>query len=264
MKSATKVKRILTLVFLLFMFPGHSAAQATECNDDPTPCEAYAGADAIFVAKVTKIFPETIEIWQRDKDYDQTASVLIEKTYKGIRRNSLVLHQLGSKNAPKFVFGSRYLFYVNRDRKTGKWEVNPCGRTRMAEYAHDDLRYLKGLPATANKTRIAGEVIRYETDKENPQGTIEMLAGIKIKIIGNGKVYEAVTDANGVYELYGAPVGRYVIQPAIPQGLELFGVIHYGPLDLSKIRSLSIDLKESACSGAGIILTTDLNNTTDR
>ena len=258
---ATEVKRILTTLFLLLMFPSFSGAQTSECNYGWTPCEAYAEADAIFVAKVTKIVPETIEIWQRDKDYDQTAHVVIEKTYKGIKRKFLVLHQLGRKIAPKFILGSRYLFYANRDRKTGKWEVKPCGRTRMADYVQDDLYYLKGLPATANKTRIAGEVTRYDTDKENPQGTTEKLAGIKIKIIGEGNIYEAVTDANGVYELYGAPVGSYVIQPAIPRGLKLFGVIHYGPLDLSKIRSLSIDLKESACSGAGILLTIDPNST---
>lgn len=214
-------------------------------------------ADAIFVAKVTKIVPETIEIWQRDKDYDQAAMVVIERTYKGIKRNALVLHQLGRKNAPKFVLGSRYLFYANRDRATRKWEVKPCGRTRMANYVQDDLHYLDGLPITANKTRIAGEVTRYDTNEENPQGTTERLAGIKIKIIGDGKVYEAVTDANGVYELYGAPVGRYVIQPDIPGGLLLMGVIHYGFMDRSKFRSLSIELKEAACSGVDILLTTD-------
>jgi hypothetical protein len=251
------MKRILTAVSLLIMFSGVSRGQALECNYGMNPCEAYAGADAVFVAKVTKIVPETIEIWQRDKDYDQTASVVIEKTYKGIKRKALVLHQLGLKNAPKFILGSRYLFYANRNRATRMWEVKPCGRTRMANYVQDDLHYLEGLPATANTTRIAGEVTRYDTDKENPQGTTERLNGIKIKIIGGGKVYEATTDANGVYEVYGAPVGSYVIQPDIPSGLMLLGVIHYGLLDRSKFRSLRIELKDAGCSGVNILLTTN-------
>ena len=248
------MKIILASIFLLFVSIS-SHGQTFECDFGPSPCEAYADADAVFVAKVTKIFPKTIEIWQRDRDYDQTANVVVEKIYKGIKENRLTLHQLGSKNAPKFVLGSRYLFYANFDRVTKKWEVRPCGRTRMAQYVQDDLYYLNGLPASHNKTRIAGKVTLYQTDKDNPQGTTEKLAGIRITIKGEAKEYEVVTDEQGMYELYDAPPGRYVIQPDIPRGLMLFGVMHYGAFDSSKARSLVVELKERGCSGAGLILT---------
>ena len=250
------MKAILITVFL-FVCSVSCLAQGPECGYNATPCEAYAKADAIFVAKVTRIRPETIEIWQRDKDYDQVANLSIEKVYKGSKRSTLVLHQLGRKNAPKFILGSRYLFYANFDRATRKWEVRDCSRTIMVAYAQDDLSYLDGLHTSAGKTRIAGMVTRYDTDKENPQGTTERLAGIRIKIIGADKQFEVTTNAKGIYELYGAPAGQYQIQPVIPSGLMLFGVIHYGPLDPSQFRSLRIELKESACSGAGILLTTD-------
>ena len=250
------MKTILAVVSLLFM-SSSSYGQITECNNGMSPCEAYANADAVFVAKVTKIFPETIEIWQRDKDYDQTANVVVEKTYKGIKQTRLVLHQLGRKVAPKFILGSSYLFYANFDRVTKKWEVRRCGRTRMAKYAQDDLHYLDGLPESLHKTRIAGEVVRYEADKENPQGTTERLAGIRITFKGEGKEYEVVTDANGIYELYGASPGRYVIEPDIPRGLKLLGVMHYGAFDRSKFLSLIVELKERGCSGAGLLLTPD-------
>ena len=252
------MKTILIAVSLLLISSSLCPAQTSECNYGESPCEAYANADAVFVAKVTKIVPETIAIWQRDKDYDQIATLTIEKIYKGLKRKTLVLHQLGRKNAQKFVLGSRYLFYANFDGGSKKWEVRPCGRTRMASYVHDDLRYLDGLPASLNKTRIAGQVTRYDTDEENPQGTTKRLGDVRIKISGEGKEYDVVTDANGVYELYGAPAGRYVIQPDIPAGLVLMGVIHYGPFDRSKIRSLKVELKSGACSGATILLTPDL------
>ena len=243
-----------TTVFLLLISAGSCLGQAFDCNYNATPCEAYADADAVFIAKVTRIRPETIAIWQRDKDYDQTATVVVEKTYKGMTRGRLVLHQLGRKNAPKFVLGSRYLFYANFDRAAKKWEVRRCGRTRMAPYVQDDLGYLNGLPASVKRTRIGGEVTRYDTDEENPQGTITRLGGIRIKITGAGKEYEVVTDSTGVYELYGAAAGSYVIEPVIPSGLVLMGVIHYGPFDRSQWRSLKIELKEGACSGASILL----------
>ena len=191
--------------FILHMFVSSSFSQLTECGYNVTPCDAYANADAVFIGKVTKIVPATIEIWQRDKDYDQTANISIEMIYKGIEGNSIVLHQLGRKNAPKFIAGSRYLFYANFDGATKKWEVKTCGRTRMANFVQDDLRYLNNLKASAKRSRIAGEVVRYETDSENPQGITERLAGIKLKLIGAGKEYETATDENGFYEAYDMP-----------------------------------------------------------
>lgn len=252
-----KVKTIFTTIFLLLISAGSCLAQLSECNYNATPCEAYASADAVFVAKVTRIRPETIRMWQTDKDYDQIANVVVEKTYKGIARDRIVLYQLGRKSAPKFIRGSRYLFYANFDRATKKWEVRRCGRTLMAQYAQDDLQYLNGLPASVKKTRIAGTVSRWDHDEDNPQGTHKRLAGVRIKITGAGKEYEVVTDANGMYEIYGAAAGRYVIQPVIPTGLVLMGVMHYGPFDRSQLRSLKIELKEGACSGASILLTPD-------
>ena len=249
------MKTILAVLSLILMSSISCLGETSECDDGMSPCEAYASADAVFVAKVTKISPQTIAIWQRDKDYDQTANLVVEKSYKGIKRNRLTLHQLGRKSAPKFVLGSRYLFYANFDRVTKKWEVRPCGRTGMAKYLQDDLHYLDGLPASLNKTRIAGKVVRYETDRDNPQGTVEKLAGIRISIKGEGRKYEVVTDTEGMYELYGAPPGRYVIQADIPNGLVLYGVTHYGPFDRLKVRSLVVELKERGCSGAGLILT---------
>jgi hypothetical protein len=99
------------------------------------------------------------------------------------------------------------------------------------------VHYLAGLSTSANKTRIAGEVTRYDTDEENPQGNTQRLRGIRIKITGAGKEYEVTTGADGFYELYGAPAGKYVLEPVIPYGLVLMATLRYGPLDLSKIRS---------------------------
>jgi hypothetical protein len=251
------MKRIVVAIFLSLIFSGITIAQNLECNDNPTPCEAFRNADAVFIGKVVRIAPQTIEIWQRDKDYDQKATLTVEKVFKGVTTKRLVLHQLGNRNAPKFVVDSRYLFYANFDHAKRIWEVKPCGRTRMANYVQDDLRYLKGLPSGANETRIGGEVVRYESNAENPQGTSERLAGVRIKIRGEGKEYESVTDANGVYEIRDVPTGTYSIQPVIPPGLKLLGVVHYGSFDRAKFLSLIVELGKDGCSGATLLLTAD-------
>ena len=229
-------------------------AQPLECDYGLSPCEAYAHADAIFTGTVIRITPETISIWQRDGDYDQIATVVVEKVYKGTARKRIVLHQLGRKSSPKLISNNRYLFYANLDRQTKKWEVRRCGRTLMARYAQDDLRYLERPRENANQSRIAGAVVRYQPDEDTPGGKTERLAGLKIRIIGEEKQYEVVTGADGMFELYGVPPGKYVIHPDIPSSLTLMGVIHYGPFDRSKLKSLSIELKERECSGATILL----------
>ena len=67
-------------------------------------------------------------------------------------------------------------------------------------------------------------------------------------------VFILLAGEDGTFELYGAPPGKYVIHPDIPSSLTLMGVIHYGPFDRSKLKSLSIELKERECSGATILL----------
>ena len=228
-------------------------AQPMECNYGMTPCEAYPQADAIFTGTVIRITPETVSIWQRDGDYDQIATVVVEKVYKGTARKRIVLHQLGRKNSPKLISNNRYVFYANLDQQTKKWEVRRCGRTIMARYAQDDLRYLERPRENANQSRIAGEVVRYQPDEDTPAKT-ERLAGLKIRIIGEEKQYELVTGEDGIFELYGAPPGKYVIDPDIPSSLMLMGVIHNGAFDRSKLKSLSIELKERECSGVMILL----------
>lgn len=247
------MKQGTALVFILLAGWTAARAQPMECNYVVSPCEAYAQADAIFTGTVIRITPETISRGQRDADYDQIATVVVEKVYKGTARKRIVLHQLGRKNSPKLISNTRYLFYANLDRQTNKWEVRRCGRTLIARYAQDDLRYLERPRANANQSRIAGAVVRYQPDEET-QGKTERLAGLKIRIIGEEKQYEVVTGEDGIFELYGVPPGKYVIHPDIPSSLTVMGVIHYGPFDRSKLKSLSIELKERECSGVTILL----------
>lgn len=251
-------KRLCLAALLLLLAAHVAAAQGRECPYGQTPCEAYAGADAVFIGRVTRIVPETFRRGQTEDDYDQTAYVAVEKVFKGYRGRRIVLRQLGSRHAQKFIGGSRYLFYANYDRAARLWEVKPCGRTRMAEYPHDDLRYLHALPANAGRARLAGELTRFDPDPDTA-GTTERLAGVRLRIVGDEKEYEVTSDADGAYEIYDLPPGRYVVRPRTPPGLAFLLALHSGPSPRERVKSLEVEVKPGACAGLDIIFTTEKN-----
>lgn len=245
---------LLTVIASFLTIP--ATGRASECDTITTPCEAYLSADAVFVGTVTRITPEVIkDIWTRDQDYDQLAYISVAEVFKGSPGKQVVFHQLGRKNAPKFVLRSSYLFYAHRDRQSGQWWVQPCSRSRMADYTQDDFRYLRSTKAEKITTRIAGEVSKYEVDPQSPAGPMTRLAGITIHIFGPDREYTAITDDHGVYELLNIPPGKYRFELAMPKGLRLWAAMHYGRFDPHKIQSLEINLPADGCSGITIILT---------
>jgi hypothetical protein len=243
-------KIFLATLFLLSGF-SYNLAQNLECSFGNTPCSAFANADAVFIGTVTKVIQPPLEIWMRDKDYDQKAYVRIEKLYKGVNRSQIVLSQLGKRVAPKFIGASRYLFYANYDKKLKIWEVKTCTRTRMTEYANDDLLFLNGLPSSTAKTRVSGEITKIT---QMPDGENRRLADFKIKIAGENREYETATDKNGVYEIYGLPPGKYIIKLEIPSDLEFYAAIHSVPDPLSHAKELDFELKEGGCASIDILL----------
>lgn len=246
----------LSILFASLLSVPISAQQRLACDYGVTTCEAYANADAIFIGEIIKIAPATRNMWQTDDDFDQTAYVTIHKIFKGRPRSSIVLRQLGSRHTQKFIPGEHYVLYANYVPTLKIWEVRSCGLTRMAKYAQSDLRYLNGLPANAKRTRISGEVMRYEPTG-HAEDSPERLAGITLRIVGNGREYEATTDAKGIYEIYDALPGTYTIYLKVPNGLVFLWAIHSGHDPVSRAKSLEMELSPGGCSSMDILLTPD-------
>ncbi len=249
------MKKICFFTLSLFFLCAPGAAQRRACDYGSTICEAYAEAGAIFIGEVSKVVPATTNIWQTEDDYDQTAYVKVRKVFKGAQGSSIVLRQLGRRHTRKFIPGETYLFFADYVPALKLWEVRPCGRTRIAKYAQADLSYLNGRSRYAGRTRLAGEVVRYvEADAETAAGR---LPGVKLKIVGADREYETVTDANGFYEVYDLPPGKYTVRPAVPDGLVFLWALHSGRDPVARAKSLEIELREGDCTDLDIILTPD-------
>lgn len=253
------LKRALLFAALCLLARGAAAAQGARpaCDYGPAPCEAYERADAVFVGTVTRIVPESFRQGWTDADYDQTAYVSVEKVYKGYRGRRIVLRQLGRRNAQKFINHARYLFYANYDRAARLWEVRPCGRTIISEYAQLDLRYIEGLPAAAGRTRVGGKVMVFDPDPHSEKAGADWLSGVRVKLTSAAREYEAVTDELGVFEFLDPAPGRYRVEARVPNGLVFFGAIHTGPDPVGRARELEFDLEERGCAEVTLLFTQD-------
>lgn len=246
--------RVLPLTIFLLLL---SAARAEGCTCGvPSPADAFNSATAVFVGRVVSAKPET----PKYAEEGQTAVALVEESFKGARVGvEMVFTQPGDTCTPTFQTGQRLLFYANYVKKTKTWTVFGCTRGSTPEGAADDLLYLRALPLSAERNRVSGTLEHYEDGPDKGFTLVERLAGVKVRIKGKDKTYEATTDSNGVYELYDLPPGKYTVEPELPFGLKVrfpvqFGPGVYGPGGEGPV---TVELTEKTCAGADFILNSD-------
>jgi len=145
------------------------------------------------------------------------------------------------------------LFYAYYDEKSKSWGIGGCGRSTLIENAAEDLLYLQGLPASSEQTRISGILAHYEDDPVKGFTRVRNIIGAKVKLIGAQKTYEVFTDKYGVYEIYGMPAGKYVIDPEVPLSLKLRFPVYFGKTDYTDKKTLRVALEEKSCGGANFV-----------
>ena len=248
---------LIVLTFIVLISP--SIAEACSCGGYPSACEAYANADAVFIGSVQRV--EQLKPKKDDEGNEyvagQIAHIQIEKIFKGIKATEVVFRTEGSSCDAVYEEGQRWLFYAYYDKKSKTWDTRACDRSSLIENVADDLLYLQGLPASAQKTRISGELEHYEDDPVKGFTRVKNIIGAKVKVIGDQKTYELYTDKNGVYEIYGLPPGKYDIKPEIPLGLKVRFSIYFGDEDYSDKQTAKVALKEKTCAGVNFVLSAD-------
>jgi hypothetical protein len=252
-----KISLIALSFALLLITP--DVANGCSCSGYPTICGAYASADAVFIGSVRKV-----ERREPKKNVapgeifgGQIAHVQVEKVFKGEDISEAVFHAGLSSCDPVYKEGQRWLFYAYRDKKSQAWRIHACDRSALIEDAADDLLYLQALPASAQKTRLSGDLRLYENNPVKGFSLVENLSGVRVKVSDGQKTYEVYTDGNGVYEIYGLPPGRYSIQPDIPPGLKINFPIYRGEIDYSDRKGIKVALKEKSCANVDFVYSAD-------
>ncbi len=255
-RGVGQMKKILIAIAFLLLISSEQSVWACSCGGWPSPCEAYAAASAVFTGYVRKIEPE-LKAPEEATFTEQTAYVQVERAFKGAKEAEIVFHQPSHNCAPKFRVGERWLFYASYHKDTKTWEVYGCGRSSRIEQAHDDLLYLEGLPQSLTRTRISGEISQYEDMPEKGFTRVKDMAGVKVKIIGEKKTYETYTNANGVYEIYDLPIGKYAIEPEIPPGLKVRFPMPFGLMIPSDGKTFKVELQARSCAGSDFVICSD-------
>jgi hypothetical protein len=243
------------LIFAVVLLPLAAArVAACSCGGYPSPAEAHASADAVFVGGVVRATPDT----RKKAVYtEQTVAARVDEAFKGARVGEEITFRQPSHNcAPKFDAGKRYLFYASYDAKTKTWEVYGCNRGSDLEGAADDLLYLRALPLSAQRNRVSGMLEHYEDGPDKEFSLVELLAGAKVRIKGKDKTYEVTTNADGVYELYDLPPGTYSIEPELPFGLKVRFPMQFGPA-AEKGAGVTVELGEKTSAGADFVISSD-------
>ena len=106
------------------------------------------------------------------------------------------------------------MYLIREDEAGTHWRASMCGRSRGLNHATEDLLYLDNMEKVRGKTRVSGNYGGWNTP-------LKGVANRTIRITGDKKTYETKTNANGVFEIYDLPPGKYVLEPEIPNGWSL-------------------------------------------
>lgn len=248
------MKISLTVLIFIYLLINSSSVFGCSCGGYPTACAAYLGAEAVFIGTV-----QTVQNRKKKGDdgneyvAGQEARVQVEKTFKGMKETEAIFRSWGSSCDAVYKEGQRWLFYARYDEKTKSWGIGACGRSTLIENAAEDLLYLQGLPASSERTRLSGILEHYEDNPVKGFTRVRNIIGAKVKLIGAQKTYEVFTDKDGVYEIYGLPAGKYVIDPEVPLGLKLRFPIYFGKTDYTDKLTLRVALEEKSCGGANFV-----------
>jgi hypothetical protein len=228
---------------MLLLFP--HLAFACSCVGSMSVCGGFAAAEAVFVGTVTRVENQTA----KDDDgkeviVGQVARIQVDEAFKGAKAAELIFRSYGSSCDVQYEEGQRWLVFANYDKKEKAWAIGACGRSTRLEFAADALLYLRGLPGSAQKTRLSGEL----TDRNR-----KPLMGVKLTIAGERQNYEAFTDKNGVYEVYGLPPGKYTVEPETPLNLKLWIVMATAIRDRNTRSDRQVELTEKGCAGVDFI-----------
>jgi hypothetical protein len=257
MKSVSKISITLLAVLLVNI---NSAMACVYGPPYATVCEKYAEANAVIIGKIIKVTPHYTTTNAVSYQSSQTVKIEVNKTFKGIRKNTITLMQPQSTCDWNFEgeIGKTLLLYLHKDEKTKQFSAIGSGSGGEITRKAEDLYWLKGLPKSLKRTHISGTIELYEKE---PFNFLSFLPETKVKIHNEKYSYEVKTDKNGVYKIWDIPVGKYKITPEFTAGFSLNFSMSKGIVNFKKLSEYQVDendftveIQPDSCGGSDYVV----------
>ncbi len=180
-------------------------ALACECSPPPPPCVEYSATPIIFLGTVT-------EAIQTENGRVGLARMRIDKAYKDISEETVILYDSGMCDGPTLSVGEQYVMYTHDDG-SGYLPSRGCTRSRNVKYADEDLAFLNRLAGAAPTGTISGKVTMSTGDLAR---TGDPLSGATIEILNGQEKATTTTDSSGRYSFLGLQPGSYFVRTTKP------------------------------------------------
>jgi len=220
------MKRKFTLfLFSLFLTLSLGSVErvlACSCVLNISPCQRYGSSDAIFIGKAIDVKKEKAKDENgKELNFENESTIFeVEEVLLGTKKKQVaVRNKSGTSCDTYFAQGETYLVFANGDDKKGYGTGYCSGNTLLSE-SQELLTDLRNLPPINTGGKLYGNIS--ESLKKRSEEFV-LMPGVNIKIQeigGKRKIYKAVSDGEGNYELI-VPQGKYKVIPTIPAYAEL-------------------------------------------
>jgi hypothetical protein len=202
------------------------AESASACNclgDPPSPCAAASGSDTIvFVGTV--LTEESITLPTHNPQFPEERGrrlgFSVHETLVGTSRQFVDIQTSRSSCGYPFRVGDQYLVYAAGSEQSG-FGTGGCSRTRRLAQSQHDLLLLRELKSGAVRPRIFGRVmgllIPPRPDRTSVDEQSFAVPNVIVSAEGQGRREQAVTDADGWFEIVGLKPGRYAVRAHAPR-----------------------------------------------
>jgi hypothetical protein len=197
---------------------------------------------AVFLGRVTEIRTEDVPITldgERKLTEKQFVTFTVVEPFRGV--SNKVVNTISGGDLCGFPFskGQKYLVYA-RQLPSGELYVSTCYGTNFAEYATDDLKYLRGLPNAPPGGTIYGTAFRFAEPLKAEFQLRRSLpeTGREIQVTGTTRSYEANVDERGNFSVTGLPPGRYSVL------FKTEGEVYTSP----PVKSTTVEVADKGCA----------------
>jgi hypothetical protein len=196
----------------------------------------------VFLGRATEVRKEDVPI-TLDGEKKLTEKLLVtfvvKEAFVGVSEKVLTVSSGGDMCAFPFSKGHEYLVYARR-LSSGELYVSTCYGTNFAEYAANDLKYLRGLPDAPPGGTIYGTAFRF-AEPMKAEFQLRRHApetGREIQVKGITRSYETTVDGSGNFSVTGLPSGRYTVL------LKTEGEVYTSP----PVKSTTVEVADKGCA----------------